>query len=134
MTTILPILLALAGAGLAVRGVRREWRSLCGPVTEPTTGAGFVRALRSVLAGGALVAISVGWAFDLRAVWILGLVIGAEEMLEIGVVLAAMRDAERRPGSPWRFHVPHPSVNSGGRFARNADTPSRKSPLRAART
>lgn len=91
------------GAVVVVRGLAREWRGLRGPVTDPATGAAFVRALRSVLGGGALVAIAAGWAFDVRPLLVLGLVIGAEEMLEIGVVVAAMNDAERRPGSPWRF-------------------------------
>jgi hypothetical protein len=103
MVTLLAGLLAVSGVAIVVRGLGREWAGLRGPPTEPATGGAFVRALRSVLGGGALVAIAAGWALDVRPLLLLGLVIGAEEMLEIGVVVAAMDDAERRPGSPWRF-------------------------------
>ena len=103
MTAVLTAALALLGLAIVVRGLARHWAGMRGPVTDPATGGALVRALRSVLGGGALIAIAAGWAFDIRALWILGLVIGAEEMLEIGVVVAAMNDAERRPGSPWRF-------------------------------
>lgn len=127
MDTLLAIVVVALGAGIAISGVRREWAGIRGPVTEPATGAAFVRALRWILGGGALAAIAAGWALGVRPLLVAGLVIGAEEMLEIGVVVAALNDAERRPGSPWRFRPPAPrqaSSQRAGRLTRNAATPS----------
>lgn len=119
MVMLLAGLVAALGVTVVVRGLAREWTGLRGSPTDPATGGAFVRALRSVLGGGALVAIAAGWALDVRPLLLCGLVIGAEEMLEIGVVVAAMKDAERRPGSPWRFRVPA-SPPAGGTPGRSA--------------
>jgi hypothetical protein len=113
--------LALLGAALAVRALRREWTAVRGPVTDPATGGAMVRALRGVLAGLALLGLGAGWAAALPWLVIVSCVIGAEEMLEISVVLGALDDADRDRHSSWNF---------GGRFSRKADTPSRKSAVR----
>jgi hypothetical protein len=115
--------LALLGVALVVRALRREWTAMRGPVTDPATGGAMVRALRGVLAGLALLGLGIGWAAALPWLVVLSCVIGAEEMLEIGVVLGALDHADRDPHSSWNF---------GGRFAKKAATPSRKSAVRAA--
>jgi hypothetical protein len=119
--------LVLGGIALALRAVWAERRGMALPSTDPHKGVAFVRALRGVLVGLAAAVMGVAWIWQLDTVFLVAAVIGGEELLETSVVVAALDDAERR--GVWS----HVSRNCAGRFSRNATTPSRKSPLCAAR-
>jgi hypothetical protein len=87
--------LAVLGIWWMAATVRREAPGLMLPVTTHASGVAMLRAGRAVLGGGALVAFAAGWAFHWPVVATLACVIGGEEMLEVGLVLAVLDAAER---------------------------------------
>jgi hypothetical protein len=84
------------GLWLVVRGIRRELPGIRLPVSDAYKGVAMARALRAVLVGLALAGIGVGWAWNLPSLFGLSCIIGGEEALETSVVIAALRDAERK--------------------------------------
>lgn len=93
--SLLPWLLVVAGATVVVAGLRRHRRGLGLPLTSSAASLPLACALRAVLVGGACIAAGLGWLAGSWTVVGLACVIGAEELLETSVVIAALR---ARPG------------------------------------
>jgi hypothetical protein len=94
------IVLIAGGLVCAVWALTRDPVGLARPVTDPLKALALARWLRTTILGLALVAIGAGWLAQHAGVIGVALVILAEEMLEISVVLAAMRAAPALIGSP----------------------------------
>lgn len=88
--TLLALALVVVGLGIAVRGVRRHADGLRRRPTDPRLGYALMRAGRSVLTGLATVAAGIGLALDVPWLFWVALAIGAEELLETSVVVAAL--------------------------------------------
>jgi hypothetical protein len=101
--TLLPWLQILLGATVVVVGVGRHRRGLRLPLTTSAASLPLASALRAVLVGGACVAAGIGWIAGSRTIVGLACVIGAEELLETSVVIAALRAQTRvRDAEPVR--------------------------------
>jgi hypothetical protein len=93
----------VAGILVAVRGIRREWRDLHRPPTDPGLGWALARALRSTLGGLAAAGVGIGWWIGSPSLAIVSALVWLEEMLEISSVLRARRTSrlgERRAPRP----------------------------------
>ena len=109
MTTAAAPVLIVLGLAVVAAGVRRELPGLRLPVTDPVKALAMMRALRTTILGLALVGVAAGWLWHVRPLWIVSLVIAAEEMLEISVVVAAMRGyLTARATPPARRPAPAP--------------------------
>ena len=82
-------LLVLAGALVAIHGLRRDWRDLHRPPTDPGLGWALVRTLRSMLAGLAVCGVGIGWSRGSSALVLVSALVWVEEMMEISSVLRA---------------------------------------------
>jgi hypothetical protein len=85
--------LVVTGALCAAGAIQREWAGLRLPVTDPRKALALARWLRTTILGLALVAVGAGWLCQHGAVVGVALIIVGEEMLEISVVVAALRAA-----------------------------------------
>jgi hypothetical protein len=94
------VALIATGVLCAVWALTRDPVGLARPVTDPLKALALARWLRTTILGLALVAVGAGWLAQHAAVIGVALVVLGEEMLEISVVLAAMR------ASPWSAAPP----------------------------
>ena len=92
------VVMAAGLAGAAV-GILRQGRDLRRPVTDPVLALALARALREAILGLAAAAFGAAWLWQITPLAFLALVVAAEEMLEISVVVAALRTAPGIAGS-----------------------------------
>jgi hypothetical protein len=85
------VALILFGLGCCAWAAVRDPAGLGLPMTDRRKGFALARWLRTTILGLALVAVGAGWLCQHATVIGVALVILGEEMLEISVVLAAMR-------------------------------------------
>jgi hypothetical protein len=81
--------LVVTGALVAIHGLRRDWRDLHRPPTDPGLGWALVRTLRSMLGGLALCGVGIGWWRGSSALVLVSALVWLEEMMEISSVLRA---------------------------------------------
>jgi hypothetical protein len=62
-------------------------------VTDPVLALALARALRGAILGLAATAFGAAWLWQIGPLALLALVVAGEEMLEISVVVAALRTA-----------------------------------------
>jgi len=80
-----------AGALLALKGTRFEWRGLHLPMETVGKNLLTVRGMRMMLGGLSLAAIGAGWVLQWPAMVAAGVVIGIEETIETSIVVWALR-------------------------------------------
>jgi len=88
--------LMVGGAAIVVGGLRRHWRELRRRGRDLRKAVALTRSLRMSLVGLAMTGAACGWSFDVPALLVVSLVIGAEELLETSVVSAALGAELRR--------------------------------------
>ena len=81
--------LVIAGVLVALHGVRRDWRDLHRPPTDPGLGWALVRSLRSMLGGLAMCGAGIGWWRGSSPLVLVSALVWLEEMMEISSVLRA---------------------------------------------
>ena len=87
--------LMVAGATIVLGG-GRQWRELRRRERDLRKAVALTRSLRTSLVGLAMAGAACGWLFDVPALLVASLVIGAEELLETSVVSAALGAELRR--------------------------------------
>lgn len=85
-----------AGLVVALLGTWRQRHWLVLPASDGRKGSAMVRALRAVLAGGALAGVGASWLWQWPVAAFVAVVIGLEELWETSVVVGALDDARRR--------------------------------------
>ena len=93
--------LAVAGFGvwLTATGVWRQSRSLRKPLETPGRNWNWIRAMRRMLQGLAVIAIGLGWLWQLPVMIAAGAIFGLEETIETSIVTWALKqEAEGREG------------------------------------
>ena len=83
------VALMVTGLVIAIHGLRRDWRDLHRPPTDPGLGWALMRSLRSMLAGLALCGVGIGWWRSSSPLVLVSALIWLEEMMEISSVLRA---------------------------------------------
>jgi hypothetical protein len=92
------ILVAL-GLGLAGAAVRR-WRFAASLDRDPERALAYALGFRTGILGLCTAAFGLGWFFAVEWVLVVSLIVLGEEMLEIGVMIAALRAAPRVAVAP----------------------------------
>lgn len=87
--------LMLAGAWLAVVGMRLERDSVRRPVRDPGKNLTWMRGFRLAVIGLAVAGVGAAWLWHLGWLLALALAIGGEETLESSICIAALRQAPR---------------------------------------
>jgi hypothetical protein len=87
------VLLVALGLAVVVLGIARQGTELRRPVTDPALALALARALRASILGLAAMAFGIGWLWQVAPLVLIALVVAGEEMLEISVVVAALRSA-----------------------------------------
>jgi hypothetical protein len=95
MTSILALLAICGGIALLLWSVWSTMDDLRRPLSDPTKALGLARWLRTTILGLAVIAIGIGWLWDVRSLIGLALIIAGEETLETTSVI---RPLERYPG------------------------------------
>ena len=88
--------LMFAGGAVVLGGIQRQWRELRRRGRDLRKAVALTRSLRTSLVGLAMTGAACGWSFDVPALLVVSLVIGAEELLETSVVSAALGAELRR--------------------------------------
>ncbi|HWP66408.1 MAG TPA: hypothetical protein VNO26_10890 [Candidatus Limnocylindria bacterium] len=88
--------LIVLGLATAARGIRRDWRDLHRPPTDPGLGWALVRTLRSTLGGLAACGVGLGWWLSSAPLMLVSALVWLEEMLEISSVLRSRGARVRR--------------------------------------
>ena len=81
--------LVIVGFVVAAHGLRRDWRDLHRPPTDPGLGWALVRTLRSMLGGLAVCGVGIGWWRGSSPLVLVCALVWLEEMMEISSVLRA---------------------------------------------
>lgn len=90
---------AALGLWLTVAGSWRQARSLRLPMETHGKNYGWLRAMRQMLQGLSLVAIGLGWAWQMPVMIAAGAIIGFEETIETSIAAWALKqEAEGREG------------------------------------
>jgi hypothetical protein len=90
---------AAVGVWLTVTGSWRQVRSLRLPMDTRGKNYGWLRAMRQMLQGLSLVAIGLGWAWQVPGMIAAGAIIGFEETIETSIAAWALKqEAEGREG------------------------------------
>lgn len=84
------------GGLLALLGVQLELSGFRLPTRNPSHILKLVRGLRLFILGLALAGLGASWAWNLLWLFILSLVIGGEEMMEISIVIHMLRKRQRQ--------------------------------------
>jgi hypothetical protein len=91
--------LATLGAWLMVVGSVRQVRSLRKPLETRGRNHTWLRAMRQMLQGIALLSIGLGWAWQVPVMIAAGAIFGFEETIETSIVTWALKqEADGRPG------------------------------------
>jgi hypothetical protein len=91
--------LALFGAWLTLAGSWRQVRSLRLPMETRGKNYGWLRAMRQMLQGVSLLAIGLGWAWQMPVMIAAGAIVGFEETIETSIAAWALKqEAEGREG------------------------------------
>jgi len=98
-------LLIAVGVALAAAAVRR-WRAAACLDRDPERALAYALGFRTGILGLCAVAFGFGWLWQIAWLLVLSLIVLGEEMLEIGVMIAALR-AATRPRLP-RLHRADP--------------------------
>lgn len=97
--TLLGGLLAVAGAAMSVHGIARQVVSLRLSLQTRGKNHSWVRAMRQMLQGFALLAIGLGWMWQLPVMIAAGAIFGFEETIETSIATWALKqEAEGREG------------------------------------
>ncbi len=88
------------GALLVMLGLRRGGDGFGRAAVDRFGVVDFVRGLRLMLLGLALIGLGAAWQWHLLWLFVLALVFGAEEMLETSVVIRVLRRPLRRGERP----------------------------------
>jgi hypothetical protein len=83
-------LLALAGALIALTGVRRQVVGIMRPVREPGKGLAWMRGFRQTVIGLAVLGVAAAWLLDAPWLLALALIIGAGELFESSLDIWAL--------------------------------------------
>jgi len=99
LATVLGAIVATAGALLSVRGIARQVVSLRLPLETRGKNHSWLRAMRQMLQGFALLAIGLGWMWHLPVMIAAGAIFGFEETIETSIAAWALKqEAEGREG------------------------------------
>ena len=91
--------LALFGAWLTLAGSWRQVRSLRLPMETRGKNYGWLRAMRQMLQGVSLLAIGLGWAWQMPVMIAAGAIVGFEETIETSIAAWALKqEADGREG------------------------------------
>ncbi len=91
--------IAVIGAWLTFAGSWRQFRSLRLPLETRGKNYSWLRAMRQMLQGLSLVAIGLGWAWQMPVMIAAGAIIGFEETIETSIAAWALKqEAEGRKG------------------------------------
>jgi hypothetical protein len=97
--TALGGLLVLAGGAMSFHGIARQVFSLRLPLETRGKNYGWLRAMRQMLQGFALLAIGLGWMWHLPVMITAGAIFGFEETIETSIAAWALKqEAEGREG------------------------------------
>ncbi|MGE0598545.1 MAG: hypothetical protein AB7J35_01800 [Dehalococcoidia bacterium] len=97
---ILPALpVAAAGGGLSITGIWRQVRALRRPLDTTGRNWAWLRAMRQMLQGFAVLAIGLGWLWQIPVMIAAGAIFGLEETIETSIATWALKqEAEGREG------------------------------------
>jgi hypothetical protein len=91
--------IALLGAWLTVLGAMRQVRALRMPVETAGKNHRWLRAMRQMIQGISLLAIGLGWAWQLPVMIAAGAIFGFEETIETSIATWALKqEAEGKQG------------------------------------
>lgn len=91
--------IAALGLWLTVAGSWRQVRSLRLPLETRGKNHSWLRAMRQMLQGLSLVAIGLGWAWQMPVMIAAGAIVGFEETIETSIAAWALKqEAEGREG------------------------------------
>ncbi len=92
-------LIALLGVWLTVVGVVRQVRALRLPMGTTGKNHSWLRAMRQMIQGMSLLAIGLGWAWQLPVMIAAGAIFGFEETIETSIATWALKqEAEGKKG------------------------------------
>ena len=91
--------LAVFGAWLTFAGSWQQARSLRLPIETRGKNYSWLRAMRQMLQGFSLLAIGLGWAWQMPVMIAAGAIVGFEETIETSIAAWALKqEAEGREG------------------------------------
>ena len=91
--------ISLAAAWMITAGIVRQVRQLALPYEVRGKNHGWLRAMRQMLQGFALLAIGLGWMWHLPVMIAAGAIFGFEETIETSIAAWALKqEAEGREG------------------------------------
>jgi predicted acyltransferase len=91
--------IAVLGVWLTVLGAMRQVRALRLPVETAGKNHRWLRAMRQMIQGIALLAIGLGWAWQLPVMIAAGAIFGFEETIETSIATWALKqEAEGKQG------------------------------------
>jgi hypothetical protein len=88
------LLLVAIGLVLGARAIRR-WRIAAGLDRDPERALAYALGFRTGILGLCAAAFGLGWLWQIEWLLVVSLIVLGEEMLEIGVMIAALRAAPR---------------------------------------
>lgn len=86
-----PPVLMLAGAAMAVWAIRRAAAEMRRAPRDPARAFALLRGFRRAMIGLCVMALGIGWFWQLPTVVGLALIIGFEETLESSTMIAAVK-------------------------------------------
>lgn len=90
---------AIVGAALTVAGAWRQARSLRLPMETRGKNHSWLRAMRQMIQGMALLSVGAGWAWQVPVMIAAGAIFGFEETIETSIAAWALKqEAEGREG------------------------------------
>lgn len=96
---VLALPIAALGAWLTLVGTWRQARSLRLPLETRGKNHSWLRAMRQMLQGLSLVAVGLGWVWQMPVMIAAGAIIGFEETIETSIAAWALKqEAEGREG------------------------------------
>ena len=87
-------LLIAIGMALATAAIRR-WRVAASLDRDPERALAYALGFRTGILGLCAIAFGLGWLWQIAWLLVVSLIVLGEEMLEIGVMIAALRVAPR---------------------------------------